>query len=71
MTEYKETRSHPVMFSRDVFAELLEVDGDRGAREVIRRHRDQVLVVPSVLAEPPADIDTEAAYAALRQMWPD
>lgn len=32
----------PAVFAREVFAELMEVEGDRGAREVIRRYGDRV-----------------------------
>lgn len=35
----------PAVFSRELFAELLTVEGDRGAREVIRRHGGEVGVV--------------------------
>ncbi|SDK97395.1 molybdenum cofactor cytidylyltransferase [Franzmannia pantelleriensis] len=30
---------HPVLFGREVWPELAALDGDQGAREVIRRHR--------------------------------
>lgn len=36
----------PAVFGRDFFAELQAIEGDRGAREVIRRHTDVVRVVP-------------------------
>jgi len=69
MTQYGETRSHPVLFSREVFPELLDIEGDRGARDVIRRHRDEVVTASSVLDDSPADIDTEDAYESLRKSW--
>ncbi|MCH4565333.1 nucleotidyltransferase family protein [Halomonas sp. EGI 63088] len=31
---------HPVLFGRDFWPELAALDGDDGARDVIRRHRD-------------------------------
>lgn len=69
MTGYGETRSHPVLFGRELFPELLTATGDQGAREIIRRHRDAVAVVESGEASPPADVDTEEAYAALLDAW--
>nr|WP_282103392.1 NTP transferase domain-containing protein [Halomonas getboli] len=30
---------HPVLFGRDVWAELADLDGDEGARRVVARHR--------------------------------
>ena len=35
---YKERRGHPMIFKRDLFAELLEAPLDQGARAVVRRH---------------------------------
>jgi molybdenum cofactor cytidylyltransferase len=39
---YEGTPGHPVGFSREFFAELLDLDGDEGARSVVRAHRDVV-----------------------------
>jgi molybdenum cofactor cytidylyltransferase len=39
---YEDTPGHPVGFSREFFAELLDLDGDEGARSVVRAHRDVV-----------------------------
>jgi molybdenum cofactor cytidylyltransferase len=35
---YNERRGHPMIFHRDLFAELLEAPLDQGARAVVRRH---------------------------------
>ena len=69
MTGYGETRSHPILFGRELFPELLTPTGDQGAREIIRKHRDDVAVAESGEASPPADVDTEEAYAALLDAW--
>ena len=69
MTGYGETRSHPILFGRELFPELLTASGDQGARQIVRRHRDAVAVVESGEASPPADVDTEEAYAALLDAW--
>jgi molybdenum cofactor cytidylyltransferase len=41
---YQEHRGHPMIFSRELFGELLEAPLDQGARAVVRRH--DVLHVP-------------------------
>ena len=48
---------HPVLFDRDCFADLLAIDGDVGARSVVRRFGDQVRYV-DVKRALPVDIDT-------------
>jgi molybdenum cofactor cytidylyltransferase len=39
---YEDAPGHPVGFSREFFAELLDLEGDEGARSVVRGHRDAV-----------------------------
>ena len=60
-TRYRGIPSHPVYFARSLFPELLQVTGDLGARDVIRRHVDAIHWV-DVDSELPLDIDTEADY---------
>lgn len=50
---------HPVLFSRELFAELAALSGDVGAREVVRRHRGEAvwLELPELL-----DLDTPEDY---------
>ncbi len=48
---------HPVGFSREFFAELIALEGDRGARSVIDAHADAVQRVPVDDAGVLADID--------------
>jgi probable selenium-dependent hydroxylase accessory protein YqeC len=50
-------RGNPVIFPARVFAELLELRGDRGGRVVIERHRDTWRPVDFTQASPFADID--------------
>jgi molybdenum cofactor cytidylyltransferase len=48
---------HPVLFDRAVFAELAQLDGDRGARDVVTR--DPARVATIEIGDPPAiDVDT-------------
>ena len=62
---YRGQRGNPVLFARALFSELLAVQGDRGGRELLKRHRDQVYQVevgdPAVLI----DIDSPQDYDEL------
>jgi molybdenum cofactor cytidylyltransferase len=61
---YQDRRGNPVLFDRALFAELEGVDGDRGGRIIIARHREHVARVdvddPAVVS----DIDTLKDYEA-------
>lgn len=59
-------RGNPVLFARDLVPELMQINGDQGARSVITAHKAQLRCVevdPAVFA----DLDTPEEYAALRQ----
>jgi molybdenum cofactor cytidylyltransferase len=56
-SEYAGRAGVPAVFGRQYFAELLAVEGDRGAREVIRRHGEAVRAV----AWPEGEIDLDRA----------
>lgn len=58
-------RGNPVLFSRALFPELLEVRGDQGGREVVQRHAGEMALVQ--MADPSAalDVDTWQEYQAL------
>jgi molybdenum cofactor cytidylyltransferase len=43
---YRGERGHPVGFGAALRDELLALDGDQGARSVIERHRDELVLVP-------------------------
>jgi len=56
---YHGKRGHPVGLSADLGEELLEIQGDEGAREIVKRHTDKCLFIdcdddPGILR----DIDT-------------
>jgi molybdenum cofactor cytidylyltransferase len=70
MAQYGEHRGHPVLFGREVFPELATVTGDQGGRDVLRRHANQVVLVPGGADVIPADVDTAEDYVALRDRWP-
>lgn len=71
MAAYGDDRGHPVLFGRERFAELRVITGDQGGREVIRRHRDDVVLVPSAASEAPLDVDTEEAFRNLLERYAD
>ncbi len=54
--------SHPVLFSRELFPELAALSGDVGAREVVRRHWHEAVLLE---LPPLADIDSPEDYGRL------
>ena len=61
---YRDGLGNPVLFRAPVFPELLAVGGDRGARSVVEREAERVVVVE--LDYPmPDDVDTPEDYARL------
>lgn len=56
-------RGNPVLFDRVLFAELLDVTGDQGARGIIARDPARVYLAPFDDQRPLLDIDTPEAYA--------
>ncbi len=56
---------NPVLFDRALFDEIMEIEGDMGARDVVRRHGEEVarLVVADV--EMAYDVDTPEDLARL------
>jgi molybdenum cofactor cytidylyltransferase len=68
LTAYRNRQAHPILLDRALFPELLEIEGDQGARDVIRRYQDRVATAPFD-ADAPADIDTEDAYQHLLARW--
>jgi molybdenum cofactor cytidylyltransferase len=63
---YEDRIGNPVLFDRRVFPELALLEGDTGARPVVRTYQEsgRLQLVPIAGAAPP-DVDTEADYAAL------
>lgn len=62
---YHGTASHPVAFSRAFWPELMAVEGDKGAREVIKAHQGEVVLV-ELGTEVPGDLDTMEDYRRLK-----
>jgi molybdenum cofactor cytidylyltransferase len=63
---YRGVRGHPVRFDVALLPELLEIEGDRGAREVVARDPSRVLEI-AVDADAPSDVDTTSDLARLRE----
>jgi molybdenum cofactor cytidylyltransferase len=61
---YADGLGNPVLFASSVFAELLALGGDRGARSVIERDPSRLAVV-DVASPMPRDIDTPEDYESL------
>jgi molybdenum cofactor cytidylyltransferase len=64
VTEYGGARGVPALFARELFAELGQLNGPEGARQIIRNHPDDAVAVS--FAEAAIDIDTWQDYEALR-----
>jgi molybdenum cofactor cytidylyltransferase len=60
---YRGVRSHPVLFARSMFSELLAVTGDTGASSVLKRHLNEIVPV-DFDRDVPTDIDSEEDYLA-------
>lgn len=59
-TGYDQTYGVPACFKRSLFAELLDLQGDAGAKRVIHREQRRVTIVP--FPEASVDIDTIEDY---------
>ncbi len=66
--QYKGRRGHPVGFAAELYSELIQVDGDDGARRVVARYPAFGVDVddPGTLL----DVDTETDLATLRKFSP-
>jgi molybdenum cofactor cytidylyltransferase len=64
---YRGEPGHPVLFDRSVWPDLLAVEGDRGARDVIKAHPDWVTRV-DLDADLPPDLDTMDDYERMKQL---
>jgi molybdenum cofactor cytidylyltransferase len=61
--EYGDTVGIPALFDRERLDELLELDGDRGARAVLERHADRLARIPWPAGE--QDVDTPEDWTRL------
>ncbi|MDQ4122538.1 MAG: nucleotidyltransferase family protein [Acidobacteriota bacterium] len=61
--QYAETLGVPALFAREMFAELSDLQGNTGAKAVIRKHAAKVAEVPA--PEAAFDVDTQADFQKL------
>ena len=66
---YHDVLGTPALFSREHFAELLQLDGRCGARSLIERHGARVLAID--LPEAARDLDTPEDLAAFKSSRPE
>ena len=57
----------PALFNRELFAELMALSGDVGAKRVIAKYSDSLVSVEIESAS--FDIDTDADYSQLESAW--
>jgi molybdenum cofactor cytidylyltransferase len=62
---YAGQRGNPVLFARAVFPELLDIQGDQGARAVLAADSTRVRLIAFDDPRPLADIDTPEDYKRL------
>ena len=62
---YRDGQGNPVLFKREVFPELLRLEGDQGARPIIQKDPARVEWVDLDLAMP-TDVDTPGDYEKIR-----
>jgi molybdenum cofactor cytidylyltransferase len=62
-SQYGDTIGVPALFSREVFPELLALEGDRGANKLIKQYSERCVVVPFELGG--IDVDTPFDYDKL------
>lgn len=62
---YRYTRGNPVLFDRSLWARLMSLEGDHGARTLLQAHPEWVTEV-WVDHLPPRDVDTESDVGELR-----
>ncbi|MEM8980022.1 MAG: nucleotidyltransferase family protein [Pseudomonadota bacterium] len=66
-TDTAGTPGHPVIFDCSYFPDLDALEGDEGARIVLKQHADQVDMVTAQGFDPLTDLDTQNDWAAWRK----
>lgn len=65
LPRYEGQRGNPVLFDRSLFAELVVITGDQGARSVLKAHAQSIRWLDTTDGGILLDIDTPDAYGAL------
>jgi molybdenum cofactor cytidylyltransferase len=66
---YRRRSGHPVLFDRAIWEELKSIDGDRGARDLLKKHPEWIAAV-QLDREFPPDLDTWEDYERLQAGGP-
>ena len=69
--EVKSRRTHPVIFSRQLYAELHQLKGDVGAKPLFTKYRHKLCLVKPAVDYDDRDIDTQEEYHELRHLLTD
>ena len=59
---------NPVLWSRDFFGQILQIDGDRGARGILEKHPERVIEVGVQHRGVLLDVDTPEALERIRAL---
>jgi molybdenum cofactor cytidylyltransferase len=62
---YGDAKGTPAFFHRDIFPELATLKAEKGAKQIINKHKDQLGLVSFPMGS--RDIDTETDYVQLLQ----
>ena len=66
-SEYAGQKGVPAVFGKDLFRELLQLQGDRGAKSIIARYESQILSLP--FPQGNTDLDTQADLDNLTHLF--
>lgn len=66
---YKNRKSHPVILSSRFYPDILNLQGDKGARNLFEKHRDLICMVKPEDLFCDKDIDTEEDYLAMQKSF--
>jgi molybdenum cofactor cytidylyltransferase len=64
---YQGRRGHPALFDAKYRAEILQLSGETGAREILARHPDEILTLEMDHDAVIIDVDTEEDYLKYRE----
>jgi molybdenum cofactor cytidylyltransferase len=64
LASYQGREGHPLIFSRDLFDQLVALHGDKAAWKIVDAHRGEIRAVP-IDRPHPRDVNTREEYEAL------
>lgn len=66
---YSDGPGNPILLSRELFADIMTLEGDTGARDILKKHRDRILDVDHSMRNSARDVDTLEDYQAFLLDW--